>query len=1059
MKKLRGIFSRGKGHVPRKAAEGDIAAKYRSFRHLLSHNKTALTAIADMEQLYYSGKPFSLTTIRIKYEELLEAVTGILYAYGALSGRDIDGLSEKVSGLDEGLFHYFNPYCNSGDMRFILPFESITPDMRKIVGGKAANLAAIHNLIGLPVPPAFSVTARAFDYFVEHNGLSRYLKEEFVRISSGSTADLAKAGVRLRRVFLDAEVPPLLEKEILGAYAMLEKATHAGVRIAMRSSAVGEDAEASFAGQYETVLNINKGDILDAYKRVIASKYSVQAITYRQQHGLFDRETPMCVIGIVMIDSKASGVLYSVDPLSPQSSTMRINSLWGVGEHLVDGSASPDIFVIGRETLNILERHIAAKTTRLVSLESGGVLVEGIGADEAAVSSLDDAQVIALADWGLRIEEFFSSPQDVEWALDANGSFYILQSRPLHLPNIVTGDRGHNFIDSPVIFSGGITASPGVATGRVYIVEKVGDLNQVPGDAILISRTASPKLAAVMGRVRGIITDIGSATSHMSSVAREFGIPALVDTGIATGFLTNGEIITMSATDATVYKGVVESLAKEMRPARNPMFDSPVHRLTRDIIDKISPLRLTDPEAPQFAPEGCATYHDIIRYTHEMAVRSMFGISGHAGSSKSSVELISSIPLSIRLIDMGGGLKEGFADSGYVPPDSIKSVPMLAVWKGFTHPGVNWEGTMNLGGSKLAGLLAVTATSELGEQGTGESYALISSDYLNMNARFAYHFATIDTLCGESSSHNYISLEFSGGAGNYYGRSLRARLISDILERMGFTVALKGDLVGASFSRFDRRATEERLALTAGLLASCRLLDMTLSNQDVLAVYTEEFFKGNYDFLAGRRDDELRNFYVQGGHWKRLTVDGRNCCMHDGSRWGRRVASGLSGLVGKVVGNAYRDFLDTMEAYYYFPMAVAKGIEISSGAVHVKIKPLAGNIDRAAGIAVAIKNIDNYFVLRTNALKGDVVLFEYRNGRRIARCSVRKNIETGVWHRLSVEIDGDTLKGSLNGEQVLEHRADTTLHGFVGLWTKSDSVIYFDEFTVETSEGKQAIEF
>ncbi len=878
MKKLRGILALQRGRAFRKEA-GDIGAKYRFFRHLLRHNKAALTAIADMEQLYYSGKPFSLTTIRIKYEELLEAVNGILYAYSVLSEHDIDVLSEKLAALDRGLFHYFNPHCDSADRRFILPFESITPAMKKIVGGKAANLAAIHNMMGLSVPRAFSVTAHAFEYFVEHNGLRRYMNEEFVRISSGSTADLEKTCARLRSVFLEADVPPLLEKEILSAYAVLEKATHPGVRIAMRSSAVGEDAEASFAGQYETVLNVKEGDILNAYKRVIASKYSVQAITYRQQHGLFDRETPMGVIGIVMIDSKASGVLYSVDPLSPCSCTMRINSLWGVGEQLVDGSASPDIFVIGREKRKILERHIAAKTSRLVSLESGGVRMEEVGAYEAAVPSLDDAQVITLADCGWRLEEFFSSPQDVEWALDANGSLYILQSRPLHLPNKAAEDKGHDSIDCPVLFSRGITASPGVATGKVFIVEKDADLNAVPDDAILVSRTASPHLAKVIGRIRGIITDIGSVTSHLSSVAREFGIPALVDTGTATGSLRNGEIITMSATAAKVYEGVVESLARQMRPARNPMFDSPVHRLMRDILDKIAPLGLTDPEAPQFAPEGCATYHDIIRYTHEMAVRSMFGISDEARPSKSSVELITNVPLSISLIDMGGGLKEGLAVSGLVTPDSIQSVPMRAAWKGFTHPGVNWEGTMNFGGSKLAGLLAVTAISELGEQGGGESYALISRDYMNMNVRFAYHFAAIDTLCGEDSQQNYISLQFSGGAGNYYGRSLRARLISEILERLEFRVTLKGDFVEASFSRYDRKATEDRLDLTGRLLASVRLLDMTLSNQEEVSVHTEEFLKGNYDFLAKRRDDELGNFYVRGGYWKRLTwMDGPAVC-------------------------------------------------------------------------------------------------------------------------------------------------------------------------------------
>ena len=132
----------------------------------------------------------------------------------------------------------------------------------------------------------------------------------------------------------------------------------------MRSSAVGEDTEATFAGQYDTVLNVTGENIMDAYKTVLASKYSARAIAYRLHYGLDDRETPMCVLGIVMVDSKASGVLYSVDPSRTRSCPVRINSLWGIGEHLVDGSASPDVFIVDRIDEKIIEKHVAEKESQ-----------------------------------------------------------------------------------------------------------------------------------------------------------------------------------------------------------------------------------------------------------------------------------------------------------------------------------------------------------------------------------------------------------------------------------------------------------------------------------------------------------------------------------------------------------------------------------------------------------------------------------------------------------------------------------------------------------------------
>jgi pyruvate,water dikinase len=610
-----------------------------------------------------------------------------------------------------------------------------------------------------------------------------------------------------------------------------------------------------------------------------------------------------------------------------------------------------------------------------------------------------------------------------------------------------------------VLLSQGKTASGGIATGSVHILGKAGDLLNLPADAILVAKIASPDYAKVIGRIKGIITDIGSVTSHMSSVAREFGIPSIVDTGNATTSLAQGEIVTMSADTVTVYKGIVPELLNEIKPAKKVIFDSPLHRRMRGILDHVSVLNLTDTKAPSFSPEGCKTYHDIVRFTHETAINEMFDISLTSDRSGASVRLTSTLPLDLWLIDLGEGLREGLTTCDKITPEMIESAPMKAVWRGFTHPGVNWAGTMNIGTGKITGILAASALSEFGEIAGGESYALFSMDYLNLSVRFAYHFATIDTLCSDNESQNYIAVQFSGGAGDYYGRSLRIQLMGNILERLGFQVTVKGDLIEAFIARYDKRSTEEKLDMTARLLASTRLLDITLSNQGELTGLTEAFFNGTYDFLANKADNALSKLYLRSGHWTLSVEDGRSCCLQDGSRWGRRIASGISGFIGKVVGETYHEFLDTIEAYHYFPMAILRNLELSEGTISVDIKPVGGNIDRAGGIAFGIRDVDNYFVLRINALEGNIILFEYINGRRIEKRIVRKKIETGKWHNLSVVISGHNIKGYANGELLIEHNTGRSLRGHIGLWTKADSVTCFDKLIIESDGHREVIEF
>jgi pyruvate,water dikinase len=167
----------------------------------------------------------------------------------------------------------------------------------------------------------------------------------------------------------------------------------------------------------------------------------------------------------------------------------------------------------------------------------------------------------------------------------------------------------------------------------------------------------------------------------------------------------------------------------------------------------------------------------------------------------------------------------------------------------------------------------------------------------------------------------------------------------------------------------------------------------------------------------------------------------------------------MANFMGKMMGAKYQELLDNIEAYYYFPLAIAKDSEIATGTMLVKVKPVAGNVDQAGGLAFGIRNINNYFVLRVNALEDNVILFEYVNNKRLTRARVEKGIKTADWYGITVEISGNTMKGYLDDELLMEYKAERPLAGYVGLWTKADSVTYFDALTIEAGGKKRVIDF
>ena len=1025
----------------------------------LKHNNNALKLIADMEQIFYSGRPFSLPFMSMKYKRLLESVTGVIASMEALSGQKFSSLNNRMHEMDRALAEELRPVYQYATHDIILNFEEVTPELTNMVGAKAGHLAFIKNTLGLPVPEGFAITASAFERFIAENNLSSQIEERLSGLSPDLTGNLESISDELITTIMTSDVPQDIIEAIMEAYHALESKTQKGVRISMRSSAIGEDTEATFAGQYTTVLNVTAENIINAYKTVIASKYSPRAISYRLHYGLDDRETPVCVAGVTMIDSTASGVVYTGDDSSGNADLIKISSIWGLGEHLVDGSASPDIFLVDKENKSIRKKEINRKDHRLITLETGGTRLEEVPESQKEIASLADDAVIQLADYSLALEKAFGGPQDIEWAVDKKGSLFILQSRPIGQGEKVPEEvRQIDLSGYQVLLSGGQNASPGVAAGKAFIIKEGTETRDVPEHCILIAKTASPDYAKLMTKIRGIITDIGSVTSHLSSVAREFGIPAIVDTKNATDVLQDDDMITMSASSTTVYKGFIEELAEVSKPIGKLVFGSPVQRRMRNILDKISPLNLTNPESPDFSPEGCKTLHDIIRFTHETAVKEMFGLTEEAEEIR-SIKLTASIPLTLHLIDVGGGLQGGLTTCHVVTPEHIESIPMKAIWRGFTHPGITWSGAIGIDMKKFVTLFATSATTGERDEPGGTSYAIISDEYMNLSAKFGYHFATIDTLCSENSNQNYISLQFAGGAGDYYGKSLRVSYLGNVLKRLGFHVSFKGDLLEAFLIGYDRLSIEEKLDQMGRLLASSRLLDMALSNQQDIELFTDSFFRGEYDFLSPKRDDQPKDFYVHNGYWKRSIEDGHVYCMQDGSKSGYTISSGVAGIAGKFLGASLQEFLDNIEAYYYFPLAIAKKSDMEDGTISAHIRAVGGHIDRAGGIAFGIQNAGNYFVLRINALEDNVILFEYKENKRYQRISVTEKIESQKWYELSVEIRGKEITGYLSREKVLEYMAEKPVKGLVGLWTKADSVTYFDALTIKTDAAEKGITF
>jgi rifampicin phosphotransferase len=313
---------------------------------------------------------------------------------------------------------------------FVIPLVGVGSLAPELVGGKAAQLSELVAL-GLPVPTAFSLTTAAYRAFTESTGIAAWLSDAVGQLSGTGYEAVSKLASDVRVRFASCPLPDDLVAEVLAAYEALLGVD--GVRpVAVRSSASMEDGKvASFAGQCESLLNVRgPSELLKAVTSCWASAHSEQALLYRSHHGLLQADCSVGVIVQNLVPADRAAVAFSMNPIDGDRSCVVINAAWGLGEAIVSGLVNPDYYVVSKDDPRIVDRQIACKDVETVALPEGGTEERPVPADRREVSSLQDSEVLRIAEVAMRLEKAKGYPVDVEFAY-AGPRLAVLQCRPV----------------------------------------------------------------------------------------------------------------------------------------------------------------------------------------------------------------------------------------------------------------------------------------------------------------------------------------------------------------------------------------------------------------------------------------------------------------------------------------------------------------------------------------------------------------------------------------------------------------------------------------------------
>lgn len=463
--------------------------------------------------------------------------------------------------------------------QFLLWFEQLERKDVDIVGGKSSSLGEMTAKTDVPVPYGFATTAYAYRYFIKESGLEEKMRSILSELTDvENSALLRDVSARLRDAIMAEKMPQDLQDAIGAAYVELGKRVgEENPYVAVRSSATAEDLpDASFAGQQDTYLNVQGAEtIIAKVKECYASCFTDRAVYYREKQGFDHIEVALSAVVQMMVFSKTSGVMFTVNVATGDDNNILIEAAFGLGEYVVQGTVTPDNYTISKHDHKIIDRCVNEQDIMLVRKKGGDCEEVQVPEELRKVQTLTDEQILELADYAKKIEKHYGCYMDMEWGVDERtNKIWILQARPETVWSRrnkeggakVQESKSMTTTDHKVIVKG-LPASPGKVSGRVHVILDPSRIDEFKEGEILVTEMTAPDWVPAMKKAKAIVTDSGGMTCHASIVSRELGIPCIVGTKsrgeAATITIPDGIDVTIDATHGVVYEGIIEEAKKE----------------------------------------------------------------------------------------------------------------------------------------------------------------------------------------------------------------------------------------------------------------------------------------------------------------------------------------------------------------------------------------------------------------------------------------------------------------------------------------------------------------
>ena len=429
-----------------------LKGKYLTFQQLLTKNNYVLETMADTEEKLSGEYLFDIHYIDTKVQQIAFGVLNVIENLNALSKDKYTKLYEIFNDINKEIKTTLTHKYEIPVSDLTLSLENLTGEMTDIAGGKIAHLGEVKNRLNLSTPEGFTISAYAFKKLMEYNRFIEKTNRTMSALNIENFEEVNEVSKEIQDMIIGSDIPSDLEKAVKDAYSELCRKIGKETMVSVRSSAIREDSNFSFAGQYATILNVPGDLILQKYKEVVASLFTPRAIFYYKTKGFSEDEMIMAVGVLNMIDAASGGVIYTRDPNNPETDYIIINAIHGLGKWVVDGTVTPDSYFVSRHPNgNILSKRISPQEKMLVCRKEGSLEEVLVPEEIRGKQCVTDDRIRILTRYALDLESHYGCPQDIEWAIGNDNQVYILQSRPLRT---FTTQQSSSYDNIPVRIEG-----------------------------------------------------------------------------------------------------------------------------------------------------------------------------------------------------------------------------------------------------------------------------------------------------------------------------------------------------------------------------------------------------------------------------------------------------------------------------------------------------------------------------------------------------------------------------------------------------------------------------